>query len=219
VLESSGHKKFIIESPQQQSDVCTQARFANIAFRCPAGIAYLAGYQVRLVLIIQDIPQLEASYGRSGMNIFMGNSKLRVAFASNSFETAELISRFVGNFGAETASNSRSRQVGLTLDPGYQSASESQVARPLLLPQEILQLSPDDEIVLVEGRPPILAKKIRYFKEAAFRSRVISAPPVPKVTPMTPAVEALCDLGPPTEDEEEERLNEEPEEEEISASH
>lgn len=182
------------------------------------GIAYLAGYQVRLVLIIQDIPQLEASYGRSGMNVFMGNSKLRIAFASNSYETADLISRYVGTFGAEIESNGQSRQAGLTLDPGYKSATESKVARALLLPQEILQLSPEEEIVLVEGARPIRARKIRYFKESAFRDRILPAAPVPKIDPVTPRVGALVDVGPATQAEEDEAMNTPADEEEISAS-
>jgi type IV secretion system protein VirD4 len=183
------------------------------------GVAYLAGYQVRLLLIIQDIPQLEASYGRSGMNLFMGNSKLRITFASNNVDTAELISRFIGTYGADLESESRSRQMGLSLQPGYKSASQSQVPRALLLPQEILQLSPDEEIILVEGAPPIRARKIRYFKEAVFGSRLLPAASVPKVNPLTPTVPSLCDVKPLTDSEQEECLNEDPQEEEISASH
>lgn len=183
------------------------------------GIAYLAGYRVRLFLIIQDIPQLEASYGRSGMNVFMGNSKLRITFASNSYETAELISRYVGTFGADIESNSRSQEAGLSMRSGYKSTSESQVARPLLMPQEILQLSPDEEIVMVEGARPIRARKIRYFKESEFKYRIQAAAPVPKIAPLTPSVEALVDLEPATQDEEDEAMNAAGDEEEISASH
>ena len=186
------------------------------------GIAYLAGYRVRLFLIIQDIPQLEANYGRSGMNVFMGNSKLRITFASNSYETADLISRYLGTFGADNESNSRSRKEGITLETGYKSTSESHVARPLLLPQEILQLSPEDEIVMVEGAPPILARKIRYFEDSAFKNRVLMAAPVSNIRPLTPKVGTLVDLGERTEQEEQEAMNasaDDGEEEKISASH
>ena len=140
------------------------------------GIAYLAGYRVRLLLIIQDIPQLETHYQRSGMNTFLGNSKIRVTFAANNFETADLISRLLGTYAAQTDSESESRQKGMTLDPGYGSISKAKMARPLLLPQEILQLPPDEEIVMVEASQPIRARKIRYFEEEVFQRRV--QPPI-----------------------------------------
>ena len=40
----------------------------------------------------------------------------------------------------------------------------------------------DDELVLVSGRPPIRARKLKYFDDPNFIDRVVDAPP-------------LCDLG------------------------
>ena len=187
------------------------------------GIAYLAGYGVRLLLIVQDIPQLEAHYLHSGMNVFMGNSRIRVTFAANNYETAELISKLVGNCGLDVDTRAESRQRGFSLDPGYKSLSVSAIPRPLLLPQEIMQLSPEDEIVMVEAAPPVRAKKIRYFKESVFKNRLYPAAPVPKVNPVSTEVPLLVDVELPTKEEEEEALEAEAqadvEEEKISASH
>ncbi len=98
-------------------------------------------------------------------------------------KTADLISRLLGTYGAEVDSESESRQNGMTLDLGQGSRSMSKIARPLLLPQEILQLPPDEEIVMVEASQPVRAKKIRYFEDAAFRSRLLPPIPVPKIVP------------------------------------
>ncbi|ERM03639.1 hypothetical protein Q644_00520 [Brucella intermedia 229E] len=54
--------------------------------------------------------------------------------------------------------------------------SRSETARPLLTPGEIMQLPPDDEIVMVAGIPPIRTKKARYFDDARFRERLLPAP-------------------------------------------
>jgi len=187
------------------------------------GIAYLAGYGVRLLLIVQDIPQLEAHYLHSGMNVFMGNSRIRVTFAANNYETAELISKLVGNCGLDVDTRAESRQMGLSLDPGYKSRSVSAIPRPLLLPQEIMQLAPEEEIVMVEAAPPVRARKIRYFKESVFKNRLYPATPVPKVNPLSAEVPLLVDVEKPTQEEEEEALAAEEEvdvqEEKISASH
>lgn len=40
-----------------------------------------------------------------------------------------------------------------------------------------MQLPPDDEVVMVSGHPPIQAKKIRYYRDANFKARIV-APPV-----------------------------------------
>ena len=87
------------------------------------------------------------------------------------------------------------------------------------MPQEILQLSPDEEIVMVEGTRPIRAQKIRYFKEPEFKHRILPAAPVPKIDPMTPRVETLVDVEPATDEEVEDAMESPAEEEEISASH
>src|SRR3546814_13241275 len=54
--------------------------------------------------------------------------------------------------------------------------SRQETARPLLTPGEVMQLPPADELVLVSGLPPIRAKKLRYYEDYNFRSRVAAAP-------------------------------------------
>jgi type IV secretion system protein VirD4 len=50
--------------------------------------------------------------------------------------------------------------------------SRQETARPLLTPGEVMQLPPDDELILVSGCSPIRAKKARYFEDERFRERV-----------------------------------------------
>ena len=54
----------------------------------------------------------------------------------------------------------------------------------LLLPQEILQLPTDDEIIMVEGMPPIRARKIRYYEEPVFQNRLRPPVIVPPIEPI-----------------------------------
>ena len=46
--------------------------------------------------------------------------------------------------------------------------SRQETARPLLTPGEVMQLPPDDELVMVSGQPPIRAKKLRYSRGSQF---------------------------------------------------
>jgi len=154
--------------------------------------AYFRGYRVRFMMIIQDLPQLERHYDRAGLNSFLGMSKVKVTFASGDYQTAEVISKYLGTFGAQT--ESVSERQGLPLLSGQGSRSLSQTSRSLLLPQEILQLPPDDEIIMVEGLPPIRARKIRYFHEPVFQSRM--RPPV-TLSPIKPVIRELKEAPPP----------------------
>ncbi len=156
-------------------------------------IAFLASYGVRLMTIIQSPSQVESYYGKAGMRTFFANSKIRVAYAANDYETAEMISQLLGTQTIIRRSKSVSRPMGLFgSNSGSTSDSESEVARPLLLPQELLQLNPKKEIVLVEGYPPVKAKKIRYHEDSRFKGRLYPPAAVPQVSikerpPMPPA--------------------------------
>jgi type IV secretion system protein VirD4 len=57
--------------------------------------------------------------------------------------------------------------------------SRQETARPLLTPGEVMQLPPDDAVVMVSGHPPIKAKKLRYYQDLNFNSRVLPAPALP----------------------------------------
>src|SRR5260370_36411766 len=49
-------------------------------------------------------------------------------------------------------------------------------ARPLLPAGEVMQLPPNDELVLMSGCPPIRAKKARYFEDRRFAERIVPPP-------------------------------------------
>ena len=59
---------------------------------------------------------------------------------------------------------------------GHLMVSRSETARQLLTPGEVMQLPPDDEIVMVAGVHPIRAKKARYFRDRRFAERIMDAP-------------------------------------------
>src|SRR3546814_18102306 len=59
---------------------------------------------------------------------------------------------------------------------GHLMVSRSETARQLLTPGEVMQLPPDDEIVMVAGIHPIRAKKARYFRDRRFVERIMDAP-------------------------------------------
>lgn len=149
-----------------------------------AGIAYFRGYKVRLFLIIQDTEQLKGIYEESGMNSFLSNSTYRITFSANNMETANLISQLLGNKTADQVSYNKPKY--LDLNPGSRSLHVSHTQRALLLPQEVIQLPRDEQIILIESQPPIRSKKIFYYKDKFFTSKLLKKTKIPIQEPYMP---------------------------------
>jgi type IV secretion system protein VirD4 len=148
------------------------------------GIAYFRGYHVRLFLIIQDTQQLKGIYEEPGMNSFLSNSTYRITFSANNVETANLISQLCGNKTVEQASQNRPKF--FDLNPASRSLHVSEVQRALLLPQEVILLPRDEQIVLIESFPPIRSKKIVYYKDNVFKKKILPPTLVPVQEPFNP---------------------------------
>jgi type IV secretion system protein VirD4 len=145
------------------------------------GIAYYRGYHVKLFLIVQDTEQLKGTYEASGMNSFLSNSTYRITYSANNSDTAKLISDLLGNKTIFSESSSRPKY--LDLNPSSRNVSVSKQSRALLLPQEVIGLPRDEEIILIESRNPIRCKKIFYYKDPFFTKRLLPKTAVPKQEP------------------------------------
>ena len=136
-------------------------------------LAFMAGYGIRAFLIAQSLNQIEKAYGDH--NAILDNCHVRVAFATNDERTAKRISDALG-----TATEQRAMRnyAGHRLAPwlAHVMVSRQETARQLLTPGEVMQLSPDEELVLVSGLAPIRARKLRYFRDRNFAARVAPAP-------------------------------------------
>lgn len=139
-----------------------------------SALAFMAGYGLRAFLIAQSLNQIDKAYGLN--HSILDNCHVRIAFATNDERTAKRISEALG-----TATELRAQRnyAGHRLSPwlGHLMVSRQETARPLLTPGEVMQLPPDDEVVMVSGHPPIKARKLRYYQDRNFTRRVL-APPV-----------------------------------------
>ncbi len=164
------------------------------------GIAYFRGYRVKLFLIVQDTQQLKGIYEEAGMNSFLSNSYYRVTFSANNIETANMISQLVGNKTVEQESLNKPKF--LDLNPASRTVHASEAQRALLLPQEVIQLPRDEQIILVESFSPIKCKKIFYYKDKFFMKRLLPMTAVPVQEPYDPRAkkEAAEAPAPPEEE-------------------
>ena len=162
--------------------------FASLR-RLPAieeSLAYMGGYGIKAYLIVQDLQQLLAVYGRE--ESLLGNCHVRIAFAPNKIETAELVSKMSGQQTVVRRQVSLSgKRTGLRLSQASESVQE--VSRPLITPDEAMRLpaakknaagdivEPGHMLIFAAGHAPIYGRQLLYFVDPVFSARSRVPPP------------------------------------------
>ncbi|MEO6279410.1 type IV secretory system conjugative DNA transfer family protein [Roseateles sp.] len=142
--------------------------------------AFMAGYNLRLLTVVQAMSQLDAVYGDKEARTFATNHGLQILYAPREQRDADEYSAMLGHFTDRATSRGRSRSFS-----GHGSSSvsvnESEQRRALLLPQEFKELGAERLVVIFENCKPILGEKIRYHRDKVFTSRLLPAPHVPQM--------------------------------------
>lgn len=138
--------------------------------------AFLPGYNVRSLIIVQSHSQLIEKYGIEGAKSIRKMLAARIVFAPKEFDDAEAISKELGTTTVRQKSVSRSMWGGKS-----PTVSISEQPRRLLLPQEIKELGSDRMILFYEGMRPVLAQRITYYRDRIFAPRELPPPPVPRL--------------------------------------
>ncbi|HEB3530060.1 TPA: type IV secretory system conjugative DNA transfer family protein [Burkholderia cenocepacia] len=138
-------------------------------------VSYMAGYNMRLLAIIQSVAQLESVYGREDARTFATNCAMQLLYPPREQKDANEYSEMLGYFTQKSVSISQPHG---WIAKGGPSESISDQRRALLLPQELKELGQDREIILLENTKPILANKIVYYRDRVFQSRILPAPAV-----------------------------------------
>ena len=157
----------------------------------------MAGYGIRSFLIAQSLNQIDKAYGQN--HSILDNCHVRVTFATNDERTAKRISE---TLGTATELRAQRNYAGHRLAPwlGHLMVSRQETARPLLTPGEVMQLPPEDAVVMVSSVAPIRAKKLRYYVDANFRIASCHRPcsqsgGTPTRRQPAPTTGAACDPG------------------------
>jgi type IV secretion system protein VirD4 len=137
--------------------------------------SFVAGYGLRLLPVLQSPAQLRGIYGADMAEEIIGNCGCEIVFAPKALKLSQELSERLGAFSFQATAQSRPSLFGR----GGRSLTVSEQRRPLLLPQELTLLPPDQLIVLRAGLPPVRGRKIVYWRERAFSNRVQPPPVVP----------------------------------------
>jgi type IV secretion system protein VirD4 len=121
----------------------------------------MAGYGLQLWPILQDMSQLRALYGARA-NTFIANAGVLQCFGVNDYETAKSLSQLMGQMTMGYTTTSYGSGDG-------SSTTHTLTGRDLLTPDEIMQLPERTQLLRLQGRPMILARKIRYHADPEFK--------------------------------------------------
>lgn len=142
--------------------------------------AFLPGYNVRTVIIVQSNSQLIEKYGIEGAKSIRKMLAARIVFPPKEYEDAEAVSRELGTYTVKQKNTSRPMWGGGGSGKSP-SVSISEQPRRLLLPQEVKELASSRMILFLEGLRPVLADRVYYFRERHLSQREMAPPEVPKL--------------------------------------
>ena len=130
------------------------------------GVSYIAGYGLRLLLIIQTPSQVTDLYGRDATRTFFTNFGCQIVYPPREQTDAEEYSKLVGYETFKTKSISHSSGKGKS-----HSTSTSDQRRAVMNPDELKMMPKSDCIISLGNSRPIYAKKIVYYTDPVFAKR------------------------------------------------
>ena len=139
--------------------------FAQVGYLPPVerAMSLMAGYGVQFWPILQDVHQLQATYGaRAGT--FLSNVAVLQVFGVNDRESARLVSDLLGQETVVFETSSQS----LDSDRSGLSYAQHHTGRALLTPDEVRNLPASRELLFLAGQRPIVADKLRYYTDREF---------------------------------------------------
>jgi type IV secretion system protein VirD4 len=126
----------------------------------------LAGHGARVSIITQSIPGLDNIYGENVRLSLESAAGMKLYLAANDKKTAGEISDALGKTTKLSVSDSVSRDRDFMQ---RRSVSRRMEERPLLTPDEVRRLNPDQAILIPERQNPLLVHRIVYFQDPTFK--------------------------------------------------
>jgi type IV secretion system protein VirD4 len=141
-------------------------------------IGLAAGYGVRFWLVVQDLSQLRSTYSETWQT-FLANVDALQAFGTTDWDTAEYLSKMIGESTIHVATENQSTGISRGRHAQRQQGtawSTAETGRRLLFPDEVRRLAPTRQLLFVTGAAPLLVDRINYLVDVPFRERADANP-------------------------------------------
>jgi type IV secretion system protein VirD4 len=133
-------------------------------------IAYYMGYGMRCMVVCQGFNQLFGAYGRE--TSILDNCRFKLILGVSTPDDARMVSSYLGTFSIAKSSVSKSGNIGTFISAG-RSESVSEAEQKLMTEEAILHMPYENWLLVTNGRYPYLGKKIMYYLDGRFLSRVL----------------------------------------------
>lgn len=145
----------------------------------------MAGYGVKLWIILQDITQLQRLYAES-WETFFGNAGVVQFFGNTDLTTLDYLARKLGRMDTHKSRKADQREAG---DSDLMRPAE--LEKLLCREEEIVSKFGQKyglQIVLLSGQRPLLLRKTRYFEDVRFEGMFRKPRPAMIAPPAKPAL-------------------------------
>jgi type IV secretion system protein VirD4 len=135
---------------------------------------YIAGYNLRLMTVIQSPAQLEDEklYGVHGTRTLLTNHALQIWFPPKEQKDAEEYSKYLGTFTMKSRGRSRSYGKGTTT-----GTNDTDQKRELMKPQELRAMKQHEQIITLENMNAIRCEKAFFYADRLFVDRLKALSP------------------------------------------
>ena len=158
----------------------------------------LRGYNARMWLLTQDLPQLQSRYPHDWETLIASADVVQV-FGVNDLRTAEYFSRLSGDTTVRLTSSQSSQ--GTSRVPGATFASTQERfgtmttdrGRPLLLPDEVRRLDPARALLFLKADRPLIVDRVNYLSDPHLTLSADVNPLHVSIAPSLPPDDFDCD--------------------------
>jgi len=122
---------------------------------------------IRLNLVLQDYKQLETIYGPNDAVTIRNNCNTQIFLGVNDQDTRKIFSDLIGEMAIEVENKSVSKSTDKEMKDGKggsESLSYQTVSRPLLPPNELLEVKPGMMYVYCFGFNPLRSKTTLFWQ-------------------------------------------------------
>jgi type IV secretion system protein VirD4 len=176
------------KTPEQDTSLTVPAlllldEFAQLGRmdRLAHALQYVRGYGMRIALVVQNRAQIMDVYGTYAATDVFDNVGCEMVYGTGDEKLADQLEKRLGDATVDVITESRPRWFSW-LRPAKQSEAQHPHRRPLMLRQEILQMSQDEQLILRPGMLPIRACKIKWYQEPTLHRRRLDPPEIPELS-------------------------------------
>ena len=133
---------------------------------------------LNLLLLYQSLGQLNETWGDDGVSAWFESTEIQSFACISHYDTAKFVSERCGAYSVVSRSTSESKRHSrqtLKLNDSAslsRSVSQQETERALILPDEVMKMREDEQILFVRGARPLWCGRALYFRRPSWTAIV-----------------------------------------------